>query len=186
MKTEDKKEEVSAKKAETKATSDKATSKTSASMVTRKDPITLIPATEDPILSGVTQANKETSGAFVGKEESSSVLASPKKTVGANSDATLGMQRLRLGESVQDWEARPGDTLRGLLTRWGEQSGWTVIWSLERDYHLEAGVVFRGRFVDVAGAIVRVFARATPAPIGTFYQGNRVLVINAQEEENGY
>lgn len=154
----------------------------------KKDPIKLIPATEDPILAGVPTANTKASGAFVGSDSKSldvfEVQSKPTQTTQA--EAPTGMQRLRLGESVQDWEARPGDTLRGLLTRWGEQSGWTVIWSLERDYHLEAGVVFRGRFVDVAGAIVRVFARATPAPIGTFYQGNRVLVINAQEEENGY
>ena len=97
-----------------------------------------------------------------------------------------GMEQLKLGESIQDWKASQGDTLRNLLTTWAEKAGWTVVWMLDRDYHLQAGVVFRGRFVDVAGAIVRVFARATPAPIGTFYKGNRVLVINAQEEENGY
>ncbi len=154
----------------------------------KKDPIKLIPATEDPILAGVPTVNTKASGAFVGSDSKSlDVFESQSKpTQTTQAEVPTGMQRLRLGESVQDWEARPGDTLRGLLTRWGEQSGWTVIWSLERDYHLEAGVVFRGRFVDVAGAIVRVFARATPAPIGTFYQGNRVLVINAQEEENGY
>ena len=88
------------------------------------------------------------------------------------------------GDRCHDWEAKIGDTLRGLLTRWGEKSGWTVIWKLDRDYHLEAGVIFRGTFTEVSGALIRSFARATPAPIGTFYKGNRVLVISTQEDEN--
>lgn len=92
--------------------------------------------------------------------------------------------RLTYGEEVHDWEAPAGETLRSLLMRWGEASGWTVVWKMDRDYHLEAGVVFRGKFTEVAAAFIRSFARATPAPIGTFYKGNRVLVINTQENEN--
>lgn len=93
-------------------------------------------------------------------------------------------KRLAYGEEVHDWEAPAGETLRSLLMKWGEASGWTVVWKLDRDYHLEAGVVFRGKFTEVAAAFIRSFARATPAPIGTFYKGNRVLVINTQENEN--
>ncbi len=92
--------------------------------------------------------------------------------------------RVAYGEEVHDWEAKEGDTMRGLLRQWGEASGWTVVWKIDRDYHLEAGVVFRGKFTEVAAAFIRSFARATPAPIGTFYKGNRVLVISAQENEN--
>lgn len=93
-------------------------------------------------------------------------------------------ERIAFGEEVHDWEAPAGETLRHLLMRWGEMSGWTVVWKLDRDYNLEAGVVFRGKFTEVAAAFIRSFARATPAPIGTFYKGNRVLVINTQENEN--
>lgn len=88
------------------------------------------------------------------------------------------------GEDVHDWEANNGDSLRALLIEWGQKSGWTVVWKLDRDYILEAGVVFRGNFTEVASAIIRTFARAIPAPIGTFYKGNRVLVINTQEDDN--
>ncbi len=93
-------------------------------------------------------------------------------------------KKVAYGEECHDWEATAGSTLRTLLMDWGEKSGWTIIWKLERDYHLEAGVVFRGTFTEVSGALIRSFARATPAPIGTFYKGNRVLVINTQEDEN--
>lgn len=92
--------------------------------------------------------------------------------------------KIAYGEGNHDWEAKPGDTMRKLLRQWGDASGWTVVWKIDRDYHLEAGVVFRGNFTEVAAAFVRSFARATPAPIGTFYKGNRVLVISAQENEN--
>ena len=88
------------------------------------------------------------------------------------------------GDDVHDWEALSGESLRSLLVEWGQKSGWTVVWKLDRDYILEAGVVFRGTFTDVASAIIRTFARANPAPIGTFYKGNRVLVINTQEDDN--
>lgn len=88
------------------------------------------------------------------------------------------------GDSIHDWEAINGESLRNLLVEWGQKSGWTVVWKMDRDYILEAGVVFRGTFTEVASAIIRTFARATPAPIGTFYKGNRVLVINTQEDDN--
>ena len=93
-------------------------------------------------------------------------------------------EKVAYGESVQEWDARAGSTLRTLLMDWGNKSGWTVVWKLDRDYHLEAGVIFKGTFVDVSSALIRSFARATPAPIGTFHQGNRVLVISTQEDEN--
>lgn len=119
------------------------------------------------------------------------VVASPaddtnsgiKKVTKIDKKKTLA-DKVAYGEKCRDWEATAGETLRSLLIQWGEESGWTVIWKLDRDYNLEAGVVFRGTFTEVSGALIRSFARATPAPIGTFYKGNRVLVINTQEDEN--
>jgi len=95
-------------------------------------------------------------------------------------------EKIAYGQDVHDWEAARGETLKSLLTQWAEVSGWTLIWKLDRDYNLEAGVVFRGTFTEVSSAIIRTFARATPAPIGTFYKGNRVLVISIQEDENAH
>ena len=87
-------------------------------------------------------------------------------------------------EDVKDWVAAEGTTLRSLLLEWGDRVGWRVVWNMDRDYTLEAGAVFRGRFVDVAAALLRSFARATPAPKGVFYKGNKVLVISTREDEN--
>ncbi len=112
------------------------------------------------------------------------VTETEKVTVTKNDKVVSLKDRITFGEEVHDWEAPAGESLRNLLMRWGELSGWTVVWKLDRDYNLEAGVVFRGKFTEVAAAFIRSFARATPAPIGTFYKGNRVLVINTQENEN--
>ncbi len=87
-------------------------------------------------------------------------------------------------EDVKDWVAAEGSTLRSLLMEWGDRVGWRVVWNMDRDYTLQAGAVFRGRFVDVAAALLRSFARATPAPKGVFYKGNKVLVISTREDEN--
>lgn len=119
-------------------------------------------------------------------ETTTKVKAAPEETTAEEKpvwEMTL-TEKIAYGEGVHSWEADSGNTLRRLLKAWGEKSGWTVIWQLDRDYRLEAGVIFQGTFTEVSGALIRSFARATPAPIGTFYQGNRVLVISTQEDEN--
>ena len=89
-------------------------------------------------------------------------------------------------DPVEDWLAEEGQTLKGLLTEWCDRSGWRLIWKTNRNYTLTAGAMFRGRFADVSSALIRAFARARPAPIATFYKGNRVLVIEILEDENAY
>ena len=89
-------------------------------------------------------------------------------------------------ELTKDWLAEEGQSLKDLLTAWSEESGWRLIWKTNRNYTLNAGAMFRGNFADVSSALVRAFARARPAPIATFYKGNRVLVIETMEDENAY
>lgn len=86
----------------------------------------------------------------------------------------------------KDWLAEEGQSLKELLTAWSEESGWRLIWKTNRNYTLNAGAMFRGNFADVSSALVRAFARARPAPVATFYKGNRVLVIETMEDENAY
>ena len=87
-------------------------------------------------------------------------------------------------EPMDDWMAPEGASLRSLLQDWADKSGWRVIWNTDREYILEAGAMFRGRYSDVSAALIRAFARATPAPMGVFYKGNKVLVVHTQEAEN--
>lgn len=87
---------------------------------------------------------------------------------------------------VKDWLAEEGQSLKELLTAWSDEAGWRLIWKTNRNYTLNAGAMFRGNFADVASALIRAFARARPAPIATFYKGNRVLVVETMEDENAY
>ena len=89
-------------------------------------------------------------------------------------------------DPVEDWLAEEGKTLKTLLTEWSDRAGWRLVWNTNRNYTLTAGAMFRGRFADVSSALIRAFARARPAPIGTFYKGNRVLVVETREDENAY
>ncbi len=89
-------------------------------------------------------------------------------------------------DAVEDWLAEEGNTLKGLLSEWCERAGWRLVWNSNRNYTLGAGAMFRGRFADVSSALIRNFARAKPAPMATFYKGNRVLVVETREDENAF
>ncbi len=89
-------------------------------------------------------------------------------------------------DTILTWDAKEGDNLKKLLTEWSARSGWKLLWNTNRNYTLNAGVVFKGTFTDVSSALIRAFARARPAPIATFYKGNRVIVVETMENENAY
>jgi hypothetical protein len=87
-------------------------------------------------------------------------------------------------EPIDDWIAPEGASMRSLLQDWADKSGWRIVWNTDREYILEAGAMFRGRYSDVSAALIRAFARANPAPMGVFYKGNKVLLVHTQEAEN--
>lgn len=89
-------------------------------------------------------------------------------------------------DSIQTWDAREGDNLRELLAQWSARAGWKLLWNTNRNYTLTAGAMFKGKFTDVSSALIRAFARARPAPIATYYKGNRVIVVETMENENAY
>ena len=85
-------------------------------------------------------------------------------------------------DQVRSWVVANGQTLREVLQSWCDKEGWDLVWTTPREYPIEASAVFKGRFVDVASALVRNFGRATPVPYAKFYKGNRVLVVSTTEE----
>jgi hypothetical protein len=87
-----------------------------------------------------------------------------------------------LTDQVRSWVVANGQTLREVLQSWCDKEGWDLVWATAREYPIEASAVFKGRFVDVASALVRNFGRATPIPYAKFYKGNRVLLISTNEE----
>ena len=85
-------------------------------------------------------------------------------------------------DQVRSWVVTNGQTLRQVLQSWCDKEGWDLVWTTSREYPIEASAVFKGRFVDVASALIRNFERATPIPYAKFYKGNRVIVISTTEE----
>ena len=85
-------------------------------------------------------------------------------------------------DQVRSWVVADGQTLREVLQSWCDKAGWDLVWTSAREYPIEASAVFKGRFVDVASALVRNFERATPIPYAKFYKGNRVVVVSTSEE----
>ena len=93
---------------------------------------------------------------------------------------------LNAEDPVEDWLAEEGQNLKSLLGEWSDRAGWRLVWKTNRNYPLTAGAMFRGRFADASAALIRTFARAKPAPVATFYKGNRVLVVETMEDENAF
>lgn len=84
-------------------------------------------------------------------------------------------------ESDDVWLAAAGRTMRGVLKEWGDHAGWTIVWQSDRDYPLDASASFTGDFTTAATQLFDGFASAVPTPLGRFYKGNRVLVVEAGE-----
>ncbi len=79
------------------------------------------------------------------------------------------------------WLVERGLTLREVLESWGAAAGWTIVWSSERDYFIEASAAFSGEFEQAAAELVRAFSTAEPPVIATFYR-NRTVVIETQSD----
>lgn len=122
----------------------------------------------------------------VGTDNASNDMSETAKSDETNQTPTENAEAEEEIDPVQDWYAEEGQNLKALLTKWSEESGWRLVWNTNRNYILNAGAMFRGRFADVSSALIRAFARARPAPIATFYEGNRVLVVETMEDENAY
>jgi hypothetical protein len=75
------------------------------------------------------------------------------------------------------WRAEKDRALRTVLAEWGERAGWQVVWNSGFDYRLEAGASFSGDFIQASGDLLRSMQSARPAVTGTFFRGNRTLVI---------
>ena len=99
--------------------------------------------------------------------------------IGVNSDAEAPKSQ---PDAVRSWVVANGQTLREVLQNWCDKEGWDLVWATSREYPIEASAVFKGRFTDVASALVRNFGRATPVPYAKFYKGNLVLVISTNED----
>ena len=123
-----------------------------------------------------TKRNTSVDAAFLEMDEAKDVN---EYEVAQNTDAEAPKSQ---PDQVRSWVVANGQTLREVLQDWCDKEGWDLVWTTSREYPIEASAVFKGRFTDVASALVRNFGRATPVPYAKFYKGNLVLVISTNEE----
>ncbi len=124
-------------------------------------------------------ANEKTCDKGIGVENESVWGAEKEVAVNEYVDEEAPKQ---LQDQVRSWVVTNGQTLRQVLQSWCDKEGWDLVWTTAREYPIEASAVFKGRFVDVASALIRNFERATPIPYAKFYKGNRVIVVSTTEE----
>ena len=120
------------------------------------------------------------------KSNSEAVKSKSENIIAVNSETNMNEYNdaepaATVKNEVRSWVVVTGQTLRSTLESWCAKEGWDLVWATAREYPIEASAVFKGRFVDVASAMVRNFERAAPAPYAKFYKGNRVLVITTME-----
>jgi hypothetical protein len=101
------------------------------------------------------------------RSESASVSQSYSTTTAAAPSAS---------EDGHTWHAHAGQTLDQVLGSWADRVGWTLVLSSKMVYDLQASADFEGDFTEAAGTLIRSI-KAVPQPLGTFYRGNKVLVV---------
>ncbi|MBR2286373.1 MAG: toxin co-regulated pilus biosynthesis Q family protein [Alphaproteobacteria bacterium] len=127
--------------------------------------------------------SKEEIAAYTAEQQDdvNAALSGLESEIGVNVSADAEAPAVMV-DQVRSWVVASGQTLREVLQSWCDKEGWDLVWTTTREYPIEASAVFKGRFVDVASALVRNFERATPIPYAKFYKGNRVLVVSTTEE----
>lgn len=76
---------------------------------------------------------------------------------------------------VKEWHVLISDgLLSASLHRWGQDSGYQVIWDSPKDFPIMAEATFAGRFEDAISAIVESLA-SSQAPIRAVYYKNNVV-----------
>ncbi|MCL1891715.1 MAG: toxin co-regulated pilus biosynthesis Q family protein [Alphaproteobacteria bacterium] len=138
----------------------------------------------DYISDGSYDEFEDDSGEFYGfaDEERSAPGISNYGEIEVEESMGGAMARSAANDQVRSWVVASGQTLRSILQEWSDKEGWDLVWSTAREYPIQASAVFKGRFMDVASALVRNFSRADPVPYAKFFKGNRVLVVTTNEE----
>lgn len=73
-------------------------------------------------------------------------------------------------QTVAEWEAHKGETLRQSLTAWSERAGISVVWSSEYDYPLQTDVRIQSTYPDAVRTLLAGFSKAQPRPLGRLFK----------------
>lgn len=83
------------------------------------------------------------------------------------------------------WKIRRGTMLSQVLSRWGEEAGYNIIWRSPYDYVIKTDAVLKGTFPEAAGQVIESFRAANPPISADFYFSNNTVVVNSSNEFDG-
>jgi hypothetical protein len=88
-------------------------------------------------------------------------------------------------DASQKWTVERGILLSEMLTAWGEEAGYNVVWRSPYDYVVETDVVINGTFPEASGKVLESYKNANPGLAGDLYLSQHVLVVNTSSEFDG-
>lgn len=82
------------------------------------------------------------------------------------------------GQVTESWQARDGETLRGMLQRWSAHAGWKLQWQPRSlDYAVVGTWHVAGDFETAVESLAFAYAHVRHPLKFKFWSGNKVLVV---------
>lgn len=78
---------------------------------------------------------------------------------------------------VQIWKLKQGETIRAELAKWASESGWALVWQLDKDWVIPADSVFTGTFDSASANVIQTLASNGVLIHANFYTANKTLVV---------
>lgn len=79
------------------------------------------------------------------------------------------------------WEARPGESLQQVLTRWSMAAGYTLDWRAEGlDYPIDAPLRFQGSYEEAVSSIFKLYEKAERAFVVDGRRRQHRLIVNEE------
>jgi hypothetical protein len=80
------------------------------------------------------------------------------------------------------WTARPGATLKDVLSDWSKTAKVELDWVTPYDYPIGNAFTFKGTFEQAVDSLLGTYSRESPRPRGRLYpnlpEGPSVLMVN--------
>lgn len=84
---------------------------------------------------------------------------------------------------IQRWTLTAGNPLSKELTKWGDASGWKVVWNVEKDWLVPSDSVFIGADFQIAASnVIQSLAKNGAIIRSQFYLANKTMVITGAPE----